>query len=106
MVYDPYRDRVIVFGGRPGPLTHYTDTWEFDGSRWSLLASGGGSSSADHAMAFDRLRARAVVFDRNRQTWEWNGTTWRRRSVATSPPSIWEHAMVYDPAPLDRPAFS
>jgi N-acetylneuraminic acid mutarotase len=44
--YDPVRDRVIVFGGLTissdnKTLTHYYDTWEFDGTTWTQVLADG-----------------------------------------------------------------
>lgn len=58
-----------------------------------------------HAMAFDSARGVTVLFGgtlnssgaRSGETWEWDGTNWRRRAVGASGPS-WRtsHAMAYD----------
>lgn len=54
-------------------------------------------------MAYDASRQRSVVFgstggSSNRETWEWDGTSWSHDDPATSPTSYWEHAMAYDSA--------
>ena len=64
-VYDPQRDRVVFFGGRNGaPLA---DTWElsFSGSlTWRQLFPTGTPPSAriDHAVIYDPLRHRMILF--------------------------------------------
>lgn len=60
-----------------------------------------------HAMVFDALRDRVVLFGGNGQsgswspqpvadTWEWDGAGWRRQWPAASPPARWRHAMAWD----------
>ena len=37
MVYDPDRKIVVLFGGRGSPAgPGYADTWEWDGTDWTL----------------------------------------------------------------------
>ncbi len=55
----------------------------------------------DHAMAYDTVRQRVVLFGGYgtsvlNDTWEWDGTTWMQRTPATSPPARSNHDMVYD----------
>ncbi|HEV8481800.1 MAG TPA: kelch repeat-containing protein [Candidatus Eisenbacteria bacterium] len=64
-IYDPVRDRIIVFGGRDS-LPH-NDTWElsFSGSlTWRQLTPSGTAPSPriDHATIYDPLRHRMIVF--------------------------------------------
>ncbi|MFH1230427.1 MAG: putative Ig domain-containing protein [Planctomycetota bacterium] len=54
----------------------------------------------DHAMAYDSVRQRTVLFGgcdsvSLSDTWEWNGTNWILRASGT-PPAQDGHAMVYD----------
>lgn len=92
-VYDPVRDRMIVFGGHGQPQTiWYTDTWalSLQSPSWTQLATSGTPPSAvDRQIAiYDPLRDRMVVWGGARsdfssfsdQTWslalsgvpEWN----------------------------------
>jgi Galactose oxidase, central domain len=60
----------------------------------------------EHALAYDPVRERVVLFGGetrrgaagpgNADTWEWDGSTWRHRTPAHSPPARKGHAMVYD----------
>ena len=55
----------------------------------------------NHAMAFDSVRQRVVVFggglSRN-DLWEWNGAQWALRSSFAGPAGRTGHAMAFDPA--------
>jgi galactose oxidase-like protein len=56
-------------------------------------------------MVYDAARGRVLLFGGNpgaptatNDTWEWDGSTWTRRTPATSPPGRFLHAMAYDTA--------
>ncbi|MBI5852658.1 MAG: hypothetical protein HZB39_16725 [Planctomycetes bacterium] len=59
---------------------------------------------AGHAMAYDRIRDRIVMFGGlisglgfQNDTWEYDGVAWVQMSPATSPPARAGHPMAYDP---------
>jgi len=102
LIYDPFRQRVLMFGGRT--TTHYDDLWEWDGEAWRQLQAsdptGDGSPTgrALHAMYMDTHREVGVLFGGHGITglddlWEWNGPHASRpgarflvdRAVAASP---------------------
>jgi hypothetical protein len=61
------------------------------------------SARHSHAAAFDEGRGRMVVFGGTdgtvelNDTWEYDGSTWIRRTPATSPPASARVTMTYDP---------
>ena len=64
-IYDPVRDRIVLFGGRDS-IPH-NDTWElsFSGSvTWRQLTPSGTAPSAriDHATIYDPIRHRLILF--------------------------------------------
>ncbi|MDO8630142.1 MAG: kelch repeat-containing protein, partial [Phycisphaerales bacterium] len=113
MAYDRARGVTVLFGGRswtyPGPSITYGDTWEWDGTIWTLRSTSGPSPRSDHAMAYDEARGVVILFGgyfyvsladtfiKFGDTWEWDGVTWTLRS-ATGPPPRSGHAMAYDSA--------
>ena len=112
MAYDVARERVVMFGGylqcsgygcTPGYLD---DTWEWDGQTWTEHTSTPFPQGRENsAMTYDPVRERVVMFGGWNEsayaylsdTWEWNGTTWTRRTPITSPTGREGHALVYDP---------
>ena len=70
MVYDPLRDKIVLFGGvtnvgdSPTPdVQLLNDTWEWDGRDWRLVqASGPPSPRYLHGMTVDQTTGRIVVF--------------------------------------------
>ena len=64
-VYDPVRDRMIVFGGY-GELGFLSDTWALplaDGQAWAQLSPGGQAPEArrQHIAIYDPVRDRMVI---------------------------------------------
>ena len=98
--YDTDRGRLVVFGGYIG--RYIGDTWEWDGSAWTLVTSTGPMPRNSPAVAYDEARHQIVMFGGDTRdtgalgdTWVYDGIAWRQ--VATSgPPARSTHQMVYD----------
>lgn len=118
LAYDPQLGATVLFGGYPtdppNTTNSFNDMWAYDGTSWQrrspdaaprALAPPGRDS---HAMAYDTLRQRTVLFGGKNwaglngsaqalnDTWEYDGATWQPRSLALAPPMRYGHAMVYD----------
>lgn len=111
MAYDPNRGRTVLFGGStstysPG-LDGSVDLWEFDGIGWAEVGVTGPTRRAGHAMVYDTLRDRTVLFGgasslsvgppSDDDTFVWDGVSWSVASTS-GPPAREEHAMAYDAA--------
>jgi hypothetical protein len=100
MAYDSSLNRTVLFGGRNlGVL--YGDTWAWNGSTWTMIASSGPSPRQDLAMAYDRARNRLVLFGgydgTNRaDTWELVNGSWLPQVFASGPQARRSHAMAFD----------
>jgi len=110
MAYDSQRGVVVLFGGHGlggGGLMYLGDTWEWNGSSWSQVSSGGPSARDAHAMAYDSQRGVTVLLGGGQiqgqsqvttsfsDTWEWDGGSWSQASGGM--PSVQPgHAMAYD----------
>ena len=103
MAYDSARQRIVLFGGSEYQSI-YGDTWEWDGSSWTLVSSTGPSPRIFARMVYDEVRGKMVLFGGQthyegtllNDTWEWDGTTWTQ-VAATGPSPRSEHYLVYDP---------
>jgi len=107
MVYDSGRGKVVLFGGEDDDNS-LNDIWEWDGanSTWTDVTPEGDKPSArnDHAMAYDSIRGKVVLFGGSdsslvQDTWEWDGVTGTWTDVTPSgdkPCARSGHAMVYD----------
>ncbi|MEK7726756.1 MAG: hypothetical protein AAB354_00010 [candidate division KSB1 bacterium] len=110
MIYHKVRGTVLLLGGADERSVR-GDLWEWNGKHWRLVAREGPPPRTFPAMAYDRARARIVLFGGNRvlfgtesdtatflqDLWEWDGAHWRQLQVATPPPRA-EASMVYDEA--------
>jgi hypothetical protein len=105
MAYDEARARTVLFGGYD--ISVSSDTWEWDGSVWTLRTNLDAvpPERMRHAMAYDPVRARIVLYGGRQtyaygsalgDTWEWDGLHWA--NVGVNGPSRSDHAMAYDPA--------
>jgi hypothetical protein len=106
MAYDDSRQRLVLFGGGvviDWSLKAQGDTWEWNGTEWTQVADIGPSPRAGHAMTYDTVCQRVVLFGgshttgaaRPLDTWEWNGTEWMQ-IADTGPPGTESLAMVFD----------
>lgn len=102
MCFDSTRNVAIHFGGQNDTLLS-GETWEWDGSRWTLASQVGPSPRRAHAMAYDPVRREAVLFGgedangRSDETWVWNGTGWSPRHSPQRPAPRVHAAMAFDP---------
>lgn len=113
LAYDSRRAVTVLFGGLGDgvlPASLYpNDTWEYDGTNWAVrTTSSAPSGRLDFGLAFDRHRARTVLFGGrtlvpfdglvpNGETWEYDGTNWLQRFPAHAPEPRSGHALFYDP---------
>ena len=88
MAFDSRANVVLMYGG--GYLDGTTgvrrsDMWQWDGRRWTPIAMRGPTPGprVGHAMAYDRVRGRLVLFGGFSEstaplgdTWEWDGARW------------------------------
>jgi len=107
-IYDPVRDRMIVFGGKGA--TDLQDLWELSLSgtpTWSALAATGAPPTArsSHSMIYDPTADRLLIFggltgSSMIDLWELrlSGTpSWQSLSLSPAPRIQWDHTAVYDP---------
>jgi hypothetical protein len=100
MVYDPVRNRTVLFGGTNHFGALYGDTWEWDGAAWTQRAVSGPAARGQHAMTYDAMRGVTVLFGGSgtsvfNDTWEWDGAAWTQRVISGPLPRS-GHAMAYD----------
>jgi hypothetical protein len=111
LAFDSARGRVVLFGGFTSifkSVTHFSDTWEWDGTNWSPFLGASPPGRTGHRMVFDRARARIVLFGGSNRTffgggdlgdtWEFDGNAWISRASTTRPNARSDHGMVYDHA--------
>jgi hypothetical protein len=104
MTYDAARRQAVRFGGSEDPyrIAMNGETWLLRGQSWSRAAvTVSPPSRTDHAMAYDPIRQRVVLFggraSQNQaaplgDTWEFDGITWQLRHNGLPGPSARAHA--------------
>jgi hypothetical protein len=105
LAYDNVRDRLVLFGGTQYSGSAETqDTWEFDGARWTKVATTGPSGRYAPVMAYDVARKKVVLFGgrdssyvSQGDTWEFDGTWTGPIVTANAPSARLLSAMTYDP---------
>ncbi|MBI1853562.1 MAG: hypothetical protein HYR85_24765 [Planctomycetes bacterium] len=91
-----------MYGGQTSDRSWSKDTWEWDGAKWSKLATPGPDGRVHFSMVYDSKRKRVVLFggfgeDKryHNDTWEWDGATWRKASNEGPQPRA-RHRMAFD----------
>jgi hypothetical protein len=108
MVYDSDRGVCVMFGGYTNGYTDISqavnDTWEYDGSTWTLRLPSDRTAtdrprSEGARMVYDSARRKVVLLEGQTSgyTWEWDGNSWVFIPVPTPPPHP-GGAMAYDAA--------
>src|ERR1700686_4126691 len=109
-----------IRGGQPATPTRYATAqpapgaaWTWDGSRYTLVsAPGGGPSSNNADMAYDRTHGVIVLWDHGcaslvmgfqggcvasvDRTWTWDGMSWTGYSTKANPTAAGQGAMLFD----------
>jgi len=105
LVFDSARDRLVLVGGVTSGGGSITETWENDGTQWSLRGNFGptGVPGSGYSMqaVYDSQRQRTVAVrgdspSNQTTTFEWNGTVWQQRTSAVTPPGRFDFALAYD----------
>lgn len=101
MAYDPVRHVVVLFGGSRDNM-FLDDTWEYDGTTWTLRSQAAAPSPrSNHVMAFDPSRNQIVLTGGSDattvfgDTWVYDGTWTPLPSAAA--PAVAGAALAYDP---------
>jgi hypothetical protein len=88
--YDPVHHVMVLFGGENSSWVALGDTWTYNGSSWTQVATTGPSARVGVAMAWDATAQKIVLFGgvgsaELNDTWEWNGTSWTQRTTTGAP---------------------
>jgi hypothetical protein len=97
MAYDARRNRLVIYGGRTNQNGQgwktLTETWEWDGSRWTMVDSVGLGARMHAMLAYDTERGAVMAHGGVqrppnpllRDTWRWSGTRWEATDIAAGP---------------------
>lgn len=120
LCYDTARARLVMSGGlgllaNPGNLNlniELGDCWTYDGSTWTI-ANAPPVPRCYHAMAYDRVRGRTVLFGGSggwlqgghgggsspilrEETWTFDGASWTEVTPRPGPGGRYAHAVAFD----------
>jgi hypothetical protein len=95
MCFDSVRARAVLFGGANFQTGNSQETWEWNGTAWSLVNTATTPPARTyHKLAYDSARQRTVLFGGQStptvdldDTWEYNGTTWTNVTPSGAKPS-------------------
>lgn len=101
-VFNPFRQRTMLYGGRNSTLG-IQETWTWNGKVWTQLKPKNSPPGKwAHNMVMDWHRKKVVLFggregtkDTN-NTWEWDGVNWTENKTKTLPPKRRAQGMAYD----------
>ena len=110
-IYDPARDRMVVFGGWSYPSGYFNDVWALSLAgtpAWTQLTPSGTPPSARyrHSAIYDPVRDRMVVFGGSsgsslNDAWALSlagAPAWTQLTPAGTPPGARQaHSVIYDP---------
>src|SRR5262249_5726986 len=112
-IYDPVRDRMLVFGGTPAGNVDLNDVWSLtlSGSpAWTLLSPTGNAPEGRevHTAIYDPVRDRMLIFGGYaavgntalNDVWSLalSGTpAWSKVSTGAPPAARYHHTAIYDP---------
>jgi hypothetical protein len=108
MAYDVATRTVVVFGGFDSAGNPLGDTWAWDGNArsWTQqFPTAAPSPRVDANSAYDGRFGEIVLFggfncqsncEFFADTWTWDGSTWKLRQPANSPPDRYAAGMAYD----------
>lgn len=105
MAYDTANQVVVLYGGSTDffGTTNFTDTWTYDGTSWTQVATDGPPGRFIPQMVYDSDRGKMVLFGSAtdssgttilNDTWEWDGSSWTEVTTNAPTPRYY-HAMAY-----------
>jgi hypothetical protein len=100
---------VLLFGGASG-TSSMGDTWFWQGSSWTQVASGGPPARSDASVAYDAANGTTVLFGgftnagNLNDTWVWNGSAWTALCGTASTPACGAANCGPSPQPACLPA--
>ncbi|MEY3229914.1 MAG: hypothetical protein RL689_1, partial [Planctomycetota bacterium] len=102
MVYDSYRQRVVLFGGFDASSNLLDDLWEWDGTSWTQVAATGPDGRFAAAMVYDPINSITLLFGgygegTKGDTWAWNGGVWQLMALSGPPARYYATAVFHAP---------
>ncbi|MEQ9499329.1 MAG: hypothetical protein RIT81_20765 [Deltaproteobacteria bacterium] len=87
LVYDPLRDRMVLFGGRTLGAAPVEETWEWDGTTWLEIVDEGAAARSTWSATWDAGRGSVVRLGLDGVLDAWTGADWARIETDGAQPS-------------------
>jgi hypothetical protein len=114
LAYDSARRQIVLFGGvsapapgQDGPQTFMSDTWTWNGTRWTQASAAGPRGRYAHGMVYDERAGVVWLYSGAAahsgaplaDMWRWDGTRWTEVQLSgPTPGARYQPVMVYDKA--------
>ena len=114
LAYDSARRQIVLFGGasapapgQDGPQTFMSDTWTWNGARWTQASAAGPRGRYAHGMVYDERAGVVWLYSGAAahsgaplaDMWRWDGTRWTEVQLSgPTPGARYQPVMVYDKA--------
>jgi len=98
MAYDGARRSVVLFGGATVDNNFLSDTWTWNGHRWTQLHPAHAPSARGYSeMAYDPVHRQVVLFGGLglNDTWLWDGSDWTQATPTFIPNQAIEEGMTF-----------
>lgn len=107
MAYDPERKCIVLFGGiyfdSDRKIVRLGDTWEFNGSDWTKVSTGGPTPRSGTALVYSYPLKKIILLGGpislkndpryNGPLWTWDGKTWEK--LAGEPDLVYNPSVAY-----------
>ncbi len=103
IAYDSARQRIICFGSLDHSGNGTPETWEWDGSSWSIITTATSPTyRLNGMMIYDPVREQCVLYGGNdgtwlHETWVYDGTDWTNAAPTHHPHSVTSMYAAWDP---------
>ncbi|MDY8137282.1 kelch repeat-containing protein [Aquimarina sp. 2201CG5-10] len=103
MIYDSFKNRLLVFGGKNENGDILNDLWSWNGNKWKKLSESGPIPRQSHRMVFNSDNGDLFLFGGSNaqglslnDTWIFSNEIWIELKSKDVPPPRLQHTMAYD----------
>lgn len=103
MIYDTFRESLVVFGGKNNQGELLNDLWVWSGTSWTLLSNEGPSPRQSHRIVFNSDTGDIFLFGGSNaagqslnDTWIFNKGKWTKLDMQDAPSPRLQHTLAYD----------
>lgn len=91
IAYDSDAKKTLVYGSRGR-----SETWQWDATKWTMVATTGPSGRSYRDMVYDSVRKRTVMVTGSSDVWEWDNVKWTQRTLSPKPRVTGGYKLAFD----------